>query len=305
MGEFATPAAASPRTQRLAITALCLGAVATAVNPVFVRLSDLDPMASAFHRMAWALPVMWAWMRLERRAAPGTATPKGRRETWLLVLCGLFFAADLAALHGAIRLTTVANAILFLNAQPVYVVLGAWLLFGERVSGAFLAGVAVALVGGWVLVADRAELGPGRLAGDALGVLAGLCYGGYILTASRLRARLGSATINAWTCFVAAPLMLATALAAGQDIVPADARGWALMIGLGVVSQACGQGFIVWGLAHLSAGFSSVALLSAPVAAALFAWLLLAEPLGAVQLAGMAVVLLGIGMARRAGGETR
>ncbi|MEE8280115.1 MAG: hypothetical protein V3R55_05380, partial [Alphaproteobacteria bacterium] len=48
----------------LALAGLVLGATATAFNPVFVRLSDLDPTASAFHRMAWALPVLWAWVSL-------------------------------------------------------------------------------------------------------------------------------------------------------------------------------------------------------------------------------------------------
>ncbi|MDE2824482.1 MAG: hypothetical protein OXK79_13350, partial [Chloroflexota bacterium] len=54
--------------------------------------------------------------------------PTEHRDLLLLVLCGVFFAADLAALHAAVNLTTAANAILFLNAQPIYVSVGAWLL---------------------------------------------------------------------------------------------------------------------------------------------------------------------------------
>ena len=83
-------------------------------------------------------------------------------------------------------------------------------------------------------------------------------------------------------------------------MIPGSAYGWALMIGLGIISQAGGQGLIVWALAHLPAGFSAVALLSAPVAATVFAWALLGEPLAAVQIAGMAVVLGGIYWAHRA-----
>ncbi len=284
----------------LALAGLVLGATATAFNPVFVRLSDLDPTASAFHRMAWALPVLWAWVSLENTSSTVATRPKRVKDCLLLALCGLFFAADLMALHWSIRLTTVANAILFLNAQPIYVVFGAWLLFGERVRPAFLAGVATAMLGAAVMVGESAGFGEGRLLGDGLGVVAGICYAGYLLTASRLRTRFSSATINAWTCVVACPLLLAAALAAGQGVIPGSAYGWALMVGLGVISQAGGQGFIVWALAHLPAGFSAVALLSAPVAAAIFAWAFLSEPLTAVQIAGMAVVLGGIYWARRA-----
>lgn len=276
-----------------------LGAAATAANPVFVRLGDLEPVASAFHRMAWALPLLWGWARLEGRRAPLAGRASSVRDILLLVLCGLFFAADLVALHFSIQLTAAANAILFLNAQPIYVVVGAWLLFGERVRPAFVAGVAIAIAGAAIMLSQSAGFGQGQLLGDGLAIAAGVFYAGFILTASRLRARFSSAVVNTWTCVVGAPILLLVALSAGQGVVPGSAAGWAMMIALGVVSQAGGQGCIVWGLAHLSAGFSAVALLAAPVAAALFAWIFLSEPLAPLQLAGMAVVLAGIYLAHR------
>lgn len=286
--------------QNWALAALVLGASATALNPVFVRLSDLEPTASGFHRMAWALPVLWIWMGFETRGRPLRLGPARPGDRWRLAVCGLFFAADLLALHWSIQLTAVANAILFLNAQPIYVVLGAWILFGDRPTLAFLAGVAAALTGALIMVGESAAFGNDRLLGDALGVVAGLCYAGYILTASRLRSRATSAMINTWTASIACPLLFAAALLSGQNTMPGSLDGWLLMIGLGVISQAGGQGFIVWGLAHLSAGFSSVALLVAPIASAVFAWAFLAEAVSHQQILGMAVVLAGIYLANRA-----
>lgn len=282
-----------------AVAAVAAGALATAFNPVFVRLSDLDPVGSAVHRIAWALPLMWLWVGLERGTAraPSTRQPGDR---FLLALCGLFFAADLIALHWSIQLTSVANAILFLNAQPIYVVLGAWLLFGERVTLHFLAGVAAAMIGAAVMLGESLQFGGARPLGDALGLVAGLCYAGYILSANRLRRRVSSATINAWTCLIAGPALLAVALGTGQAIVPGSLEGWALMVGLGVVSQACGQGLIVTGMAQLTAGFAAVVLLLAPVASALYGWTLLGEAMTLQQIAGMLVVLAGLSIAHRA-----
>jgi len=219
-----------------------VGAAATAINPVFVRLSDLEPVASAFHRMAWALPLMWAWARLERRPPPPDTRHSPARDVGLLALCGVFFAADLAALHFSIQLTTAANAILFLNAQPIYVVFGAWLLFGEQVRPAFLAGVAVAITGAVVMLNQSADFGEGQLLGDGLGIAAGVFYAGFILTASRLRSRFSSAVVNTWTCLIAAPLLLVAALSTGQGVIPGSTEGWAVVIALGVISQAGGQG---------------------------------------------------------------
>ncbi len=316
----------------LAAAGVVLGAIATSSNPVFVRLSDVPETASAFHRMAWALPAfaLWGFMAgaalgmrrtgadkgrgapvvaqrpRSRRPVRSIGIPTERRDLLLLVLCGVFFAGDLAALHAAVNLTTAANAILFLNAQPIYVSVGAWLLFGERMGPRFIGAAALAMAGVVVLTWASVDLGAGHALGDALGVVAGVCYAGYILAASRLRTDYSSLAINVATCLVGAPLLLAAALATGQSVAPPTVNDWLLMIGLGVVAHACGQGLIVWGLAHLPAAFASVSLLVAPVSAAAFAWLLLAEPLGLVQVAGMALVLVGVQLAwrlRAVGGE--
>lgn len=269
-----------------------------AANPVFVRLSELSSVASAAHRMFWALPVFLLWVLWSRRRTALRRAPDGQIP--LLLLCGFLFAVDLTALHAAIELTSAANAMLFVNAQPIYVVIGSWLLFGTRVSRRFGAGVAIALTGGVLLAWQSLEFGTRHLAGDGLGVLAGMLYAGYILGARRLRAGFSSAEINLWTCIVGVPLLALAALAGGHSLTPDTTRGWGLMIALGVISQGLGQGLIVWGLAHLPVSFSSVALLMAPVASAVLAWGFLGESLVPLQLLGIGTVLLGIHVAWRA-----
>ena len=46
----------------LAFVALLAGAIAIGFAPIFVRLSDTSPTASAFWRVALAAPVLWAWL---------------------------------------------------------------------------------------------------------------------------------------------------------------------------------------------------------------------------------------------------
>jgi drug/metabolite transporter (DMT)-like permease len=82
-------------------------------------------------------------------------------------------------------------------------------------------------------------------------------------------------------------------------MLPLSAYGWAILLGLALISHAAGQGLIAFALAHLPATFSSVGLLLQPVIAAVFAWTLLAEPLVPLQIAGGVVVLIGIYLARR------
>ena len=73
-----------------------------------------------------------------------------------------------------------------------------------------------------------------------------------------------------------------------------------MLAGLALLSHVAGQGLIAYSMAQLPASFSAVGLLVQPVAAAGFAWWLLAEPFGPRQALGGAIVLGGILLCRQA-----
>ena len=313
MTEPATAAivtAAHDRRVRIAFAALLCGAVAIAFAPIFVRLSEVGPTATAFWRTTLAAPVLWLWLLAPRRAvgaevaALGTGRsaglPRRPADFVLLAIPGLFFAGDLAFWHWSIRYTSVANATLLANFAPIFVTLASWLLFGARFSRLFLAGLALALGGATVLMSASLQLSVDNLLGDALGIVTALFYAGYILSIGRLRARFTTAAIMAYSTVVTALVLLPVTLASGEALIAPTLYGWAVLAGLAWLSHAGGQSLIAYALAHLPAAFSSLSLLLQPVTAALLAWVLLGEALGPVQGVGGAVVLAGILLARRA-----
>ena len=285
---------------RWALPALFAGAAAIGFAPIFVRLSPLGPNATAFYRLALALPVLWAWHALERRRAGPPVAGLAPRQRWGLVAAGLFFAGDLCVWHAALGLTAVANATLLPNVAPVFVTLTGYWLFGERVSRRFLAGMAVALAGAGVLMGRSVSLSMSQLGGDALALATAVLYAGYIVAVGRLRSGLSTASIMARSGTVSCLALLAVTLATGEDLLPASAHGWGVLAALALLSHASGQSLIAYALAHLPASFSAVALLVQPAVAAALAWAILAEPLGAWQALGAAIILAGIALAKRA-----
>jgi drug/metabolite transporter (DMT)-like permease len=287
-----------------ALVALLAGATFIALSPIFVRLAldaGVGPTASAFWRVTLAVPVLWIVYGLRR--APHERRHKGRgyfARSLLLVAAGLAFAGDLAFWHKSIQLTSVANATLLANLASIFVTLAAWMFLRQRPSALFLAGLGAALAGVALLVHTSLRFSPTGLAGDAFGVVTAMFYAAYILAVKGLRDR-GETTLHlmAVTSTITAVLLFPVALASGETLVPDSARGWWILAGLALLSHAAGQGLIAFALAHLPAAFSSVSLLFQPVMAAAFAWLLLAEPLARLQVAGGLVVLFGIYLARR------
>ncbi|TVR95721.1 MAG: DMT family transporter [Rhodospirillales bacterium] len=284
---------------RLALPFLILGAIGIAFAPIFVRLSELGPVATAFHRLFLALPALWLWLAIAERNTQRSQGPRTARDRLGLAAAGLFFAGDLAFWHWSIQLTSVANATLLANFAPVFVALAGFLLFAERFSRTFLAGMAAALTGACVLMGKSFAIGADALLGDILGLITAVFYAGYIVSVARLRARFSTPTIMAWSSLVTCTALLPIALIAGESLVPVTLYGWGVLVGLALVSQVGGQSLIAFALAHLPAAFSSVSLLLQPAMAAVLAWIILDEALGPVQGAGALMILAGIVIARR------
>lgn len=290
---------AHARSARIVLGALFGGAAGIAFAPIFVRLSELGPSATAFWRLALALPVLWLWMRIEGRGLGAPRQPSSFIDYRRLIVAGLFFAADLAVWHWSITLTSVANATLLANFAPIFVTLGAWLWFGQHFSRTFILGMATALAGATILIGTSFHLSLQHLLGDVLGLVTAVFYAGYILAVKELRDDFSSATILMWSGVASAMALLPISLLSGEGLVAFTAEGWAVLLGLALISQVCGQGLITYALAHLPAAFSSVGLLLQPAIAALLAWIILSEPLGLWQAVGGAIVLAGIVLARR------
>jgi len=295
------PASALSRAslERLALTALILGAAGIAFSPIFVRLSELDPTATAFYRVFLAFPALYLFSAVEAKKAPVRTGPANGRDRMLLILAGVFFACDLAFWHWSIRFTSVANSTLLSNFAPIFVTLGSFILFGQRFSKRFLFGLVLAMAGAAVLMGGSLIAGGENFLGDILGLITAVFYAGYILTVGRLRARLSAAVIMSWSSASAAVILLPVTLLAGEGLIAETLYGWSILLGLALISHAAGQGLIAYALAHLPAAFSSVGLLAQPAIAAVLAWIIFGEALGPWQGLGAAVVLAGIWQARQ------
>lgn len=289
------------RTERIAILALFVGAVTIAFAPILVRLSEVGPSTTGFHRFLLAIPLYWAMAATLPRAtvAEGSERPTSVRDFVLISMAGVYLAADVAVWHYSIQMTTVANSTLLANVAPVFVVLAGWILFGTRVTGTYMIGLAAAMTGVFILSRASLSLSEEHFIGDLLGVLTAVFYAAYQMSVERLRKRFSTVTIMKYAIPASALIMLPVALASGDDLLPVTLAGWGFLIALAAGPQVFGQGLIAWALAHLPVAFASVSLLVQPVTAALVAWALFGEQIGAQQAVGGVIVLAGIMLARR------
>jgi drug/metabolite transporter (DMT)-like permease len=265
--------------------------MAMGISPIFVRLADVGPFASAFWRVALALPALYAWMRLAE-------TAPARRFATPTILAGLAFAGDLLFWHSAILRTSVANATFFATTAPIWVVGFGWMLFGRRVGKATLLGLALCLLGGAALVAQSLRFSPSHALGDGFGLVTGLFFGLYFLAVEAARRTTSAARATFEASVVTAVVLLAVALSTEPRLFPASLSGVLALLAMSWVSHAGGQGLLTVALGRLPATFSSLVIFLEAVFAAVFALVLLAEPISAAQAIGGLLIMAGIYIAR-------
>ncbi|MGD0640736.1 MAG: DMT family transporter [Roseiarcus sp.] len=273
--------------------ALVAGALAMGASPIFVRVADVGPFASAFWRVALALPALYAWTRLSESGAG----PSGRFGV-ATILAGLAFTGDLFFWHLSIVTTSVANATFFATTAPIWVVAFGWLILRERAAAKTLAGLALCILGGAALLAQSLHLRPAGAIGDLFGLATGVFFGLYFLAVKAARRESSAARVTFEATAITAALLFIVALSLERTILPHSVRGVAALLAMAWISHAGGQGLLSVALGRLPAAFSSLVIFLEAIAAASFAYLLLGEPVSLVQALGGLSILAGIYVAR-------
>jgi len=281
----------------LAFTALIIGALAMGVSPVFVRLAEIGPFASAFWRVSLALPLLLLWMWIEQRNN-GLSFFSVFRFDKAIVWAGIFFAGDLIFWHLAILNTTIANATFLACLAPVWVILFSGMFIGEKVGRNSYFGLAICLIGTAFLIGSSFAIAPERLMGDIYGFVTSLFFGLYFLAIRVARRTHNAGALTFMSTLVTAAILFLVAMVSGQGFIPQTLTGVAALLALGLISHTGGQGLLAVALGSLSAAFSSLVIFIEALAAAVFAWLIFAEVLTPIQITGGGLILIGIWIAR-------
>ncbi|HEY8498048.1 MAG TPA: DMT family transporter [Limnochordales bacterium] len=286
---------------------LAIGVLAVSSAAIWVRLSALPPSVLAFYRLFFSAlglaPVLLVARRSRSEPRPGAGVGKAGRD-WVgwAALAGASLAAHWAVWFASLARTSVLSSTVLVTTQPVWVVLLARALWGERLGRGRAAALAVALAGSaTVAVADGLRQAgapaagpPHSLGGDGLALLAAVLVSVYLLVGQRLRARVPLAEYLAVVYAAGAAVLLAVNLLLGQPVWGWPGRELAIALGLAVVPTLVGHSALNLVIARLGAATVATAILGEPVGASLLALLLFGEVPGILHGAGAALVLAGI-----------
>ena len=199
-----------------------------------------------------------------------------------------------------VGLTTAANTALVYSTAPVWGMLLGLALGWERprVSGIF--GIGLCLVGIGAIVYGSLDFAGTSLVGDALILVAAVCWGSYtVLTLSFLR-RYSALAVAAYAMTLGglAAFPLEALDPASLDLAALDSLTWAAAAYSALCSSAFGFAAWSWGVSRVGANRVLVYQYLVTLTGVSTGILLLGEDFGIGQLVGAAVILAGVYLAR-------
>lgn len=269
------------------------GAVMISFAAVFARLAEVPATASATYRMIFGsitLALLLAFV-------PSMRT--GLRQNWTgSILIAAFFTLDLWAWHRSIHLIGPGLSTLLANFQVFVLALVGVTWLKERVGWRFAGGLALAVLGLWLLFGrDWATLEPGARIGILFGLLTACAYGSYLLSLRGYQIRhpgiRPEARLLQVSMICAAMLVLINLLEGNSFAIP-DGKSLTSLIALGVVCQVMGWLAIMRGMPGLPASLVGLLLLLQPVLSIVWDLLWFELELVTIQWIGAALALAGI-----------
>ncbi len=266
----------------------------------------IDKLTSQYHitaleLSAWRGLLITAALALYIRWRNPAAFSLSRAEIPYYMLYGLIGVAIFNVIWSVsveVNRAAVATALIF--SSPVFVAIGAWKLFKEKLKTLQVAAIVINLIGCALVsgVSDPAAL-LRNPAGMLLGLGSGLTFGAFTLfgkNAAR-KGRRSSLTVLFYVFFFATIFLLVVGFVVeGFSLLflQMDWVGWVMLIGLALGPTLAGNAFFTSSLTYLPAAFASLIGTLEPPITAVLALVILNRSMDGTQWLGTSLIISGV-----------
>ncbi|WP_198536581.1 DMT family transporter [Paenibacillus sp. DMB5] len=276
---------------------MLVGIVAISFSAIFIKWSSAPASVQGMYRLLFTSLLMLPFARPYSGAAFAL-----KKKDWLL----LGFSGFMLALHfllwmGSLKFTSVASSTMIMALEPVFIMIGSYVLYKEKSTKSAILGLGIAIFGtvfiGWGDIGLSAD----NLKGDLLSVGGTVAVSVHMMVGQRLVSRIPS-YLYSLIVFISASFVFAVYnLAAGIPFFDYPPKEWGIFVLLAIVPTVFGHILFNWLLQYVSATTVSMNILGEPVGASILAFLLLGEKLNSLQWAGGILVMGGLAVYLYAG----
>ncbi|WP_373231143.1 DMT family transporter [Cohnella sp.] len=269
---------------------LIIGMIAISFSPILVRYSDAPAAIQSMYRMLFTVLLMLPFGNKHIRMIR-TIT---RRDWLLLSLAGFFLALHFLLWMESLSYTSIASSTIILALEPVFVMVGAYMVFKDRANKIAILGLVIALAGAFCVGFGDIGLSQTAFTGDVLSFLGTLAVAINMLIAKRILSRIPSYLYSLIVFTITFACFAVYNLALGTSLTNYPSTEWLFFLLLAIVPTVFGHMIFNWLLQYVKPTTISMSVLAEPVGASILGMIIFREMITDFQLVGGVFIMIGL-----------
>jgi drug/metabolite transporter (DMT)-like permease len=281
-----------PNVSKYRIYSILLFAIIiVSTSAIFIRWAeDVSSPVLAFYRL-----IISGLILLSFNLAKEKKSPQHHFEWhWHYMLAGIFLALHFITWIGALKLTTIANAIFLGTTHPFFAVVLSTIFLKESPRGNIIPVFLLCLIGIYLMVSNDIGLSTENLTGDTSAILSALFFASYLLIVRLHRDKVQIVAYLGSVYTMAAIVCLIFILIRGDALTGFADRSWLMIILLALGPSLTGHSLLNWTSKHLQIYKVNLAMLLEPVLATMAGMILFLEFPGPYFYVGAALIFIAL-----------
>lgn len=280
---------------------LAAGIAAVSLAAIFIKLAQDEGMSSLLISAARLGIAALVLTPLTLRRYWSHMRAVTRMELIWIVISGVVLAFHFIAWTLSLEYTTVLISVVLVTTSPLWSAALEVIFLHIRLNRWVVWGLLIAIVGGVVISlpgdGDALALGSNPLLGGMLSIGGAVTFAVYMVIGGKIRAKMPVIPYIWMVYGIAAIVASVVVLATRTPITGFSGEGYLWLVATALVPQLIGHSSFNYAVEHLSATYIGIASQLEPVGSAIIAFFVLREVPRPLQIAGSAIILVGLVLA--------
>ncbi len=270
---------------------IILGVLGVSLSAIFVKYADAPSIVLVFYRTLFASILLFPFVLKNCRKEFHALKIN---EFYLPTLSGMFLGIHFSAYFQAVRMTSIASAVVLTDVEVFFVAFAMLFFFKEKISWKGWGGIIIAFIGSVIIATSDSQGGTNILLGDGLALSAAFFMAIYTMIGSVCRKKM-STTLYTFIVYLSATLTVFIILIITTTPLSGySEKNYLLSLGMAVFCTLLGHSIFSWGLKYEKASFISIVKLLEPVFATIMGIFFFTEIPISSKIVGGLLVLSGI-----------
>jgi len=270
---------------------LFISILAIAISSIMIKSSNTPPSVAGMYRLYITVLIMlpfvsWKKLRLLRLTM----------SDWSLILsAGFFLGLHFLFWMESLSYTSVASSMVILTLQPLFVMIGSYYIFQERVNKLMVVSMIAAVFGSIIIAWGDLGISREALIGDVLSLLGTISIAAYMLAGQKVSHKIPATAYSVIVFFIGGSVMLIYSLINNFSLTNYNSSDWTYFLLLALIPTIFGHFIFNLLLKSIGATTVSVGVIGEPVLAIILAYFILGEAVTTSQIIGGCFTIVGMG----------